>query len=93
VVNLEKEPGQPAEREVVLLGVTDLQGLVWAPDGGGWFVSVNTPLGNRMLYVKEDGQFSSLGDIEGWAVPSPDGHWVAFSNPVNAKNAWLIENH
>lgn len=93
VVNLEEEPGQPAEREVVLLGVTDLQGLVWAPDGGGWFVSVNTSLGNRMLYVKEDGQFSSLGDIEGWAVPSPDGHWVAFSNPVNAKNAWLIENH
>jgi eukaryotic-like serine/threonine-protein kinase len=41
------------------------------------------------LYVYLDGRFYSLGDVQGWAVPSPDGHKVAFLNTITA-NAWLI---
>jgi eukaryotic-like serine/threonine-protein kinase len=91
VVSLEPKGNEPSEREVVLPGVTNLRGLVWAADGRGWFVSVDTAVGNRLLYVYLNGQFRSLGDIHGWAVPSPDGRRVAFLNPITATNAWLIE--
>jgi Tol biopolymer transport system component len=93
VVSLEPTPNQPKEREVVLAGVSNLSGLVWAADGGGWFVSRKTTIGNQMLYVNLDGGFQSLGDIQGWAVPSPDGRRVAFLNSIIATNAWLIERH
>jgi hypothetical protein len=91
VVSLEPKPNQPSEREVVIPGVADLRGLVWAADGQGWFVSVDTTVGNQLLYVYLDGRFHSLGDIHGWAVPSPDGRRVAFLNTIIATNAWLIE--
>jgi hypothetical protein len=91
VVSLEPKPNQPREREVLLAGVTDLRGLVWSADGQGWFVSVDTTVGNQLLYVYLDGKFHSLGDIHGWAVPSPDGSRVAFLNTIIATNAWLIE--
>jgi eukaryotic-like serine/threonine-protein kinase len=91
VVSLETAPDQPRERELILPGLANLGGLVWAADGQGWFVSVDTTVGNRLLYVYLDGRFHSLGDIHGWAVPSPDGRRVAFVNPITAANAWLIE--
>jgi hypothetical protein len=76
---------------VVLAGLTDLRALVWAAGGQGWFVSVDTTVGNELLYVYRDGRVRSLGDIDGWAVPSPDGHRVGFLNRIVATNAWLIE--
>ncbi|HET6219788.1 MAG TPA: protein kinase [Acidobacteriaceae bacterium] len=91
VVSLEPKANQPHEREVILPGMTNLRGLVWAADGHGWFVSVDTTVGNQLLYVYLDGRFQSLGDIHGWAVPSPDGRRVAFLNTIIATNAWLIE--
>ena len=57
VVSLEPKPNQPREQEVLLAGVTDLRGVVWAADGQGWFVSVDTTVGNRLLYVYLDGRF------------------------------------
>jgi hypothetical protein len=65
--------------------------LAWAADGKGWFVSLDTSLGNRLLYVYLDGRFRSLGDIQGWAVPSPDGRRVAFLDRIIATNAWVID--
>ncbi len=93
VVALEPGPKESREHDVVVAGLTDLSGLVWAADGKGWFVSVNTTVGNRMLYVWPDGRFHSLGDLQGWAVPSPDGRRVAFLNRIVASNAWIIERH
>ncbi|MDQ6705284.1 MAG: hypothetical protein M3Z85_04880, partial [Acidobacteriota bacterium] len=93
VVDLEPRPKRASEREIVLVGLTDLRGLVWAADGHGWFVSVDTTVGNRLLYVWPDGRFQSLGDIPGWAVPSPDGRRVAFLNRIVASNAWILERH
>ncbi len=91
VVALEPGPNEPREHEVVLPGLTDLHGLVWAADGDAWFVSVETTVGNRLLYVYLDGRFHSLGDIQGWAVPSPDGRRVAFLDRIVATNAWIIK--
>jgi eukaryotic-like serine/threonine-protein kinase len=81
------------EHEVVLTGLSNLNGLVWAADGKGWFVSLNTSVGNRVLYMYLNGRYRSLGDIQGWAVPSPDGKGVAFLDRTIASDAWLIERH
>jgi hypothetical protein len=91
IVSLERGTEASRESELVLAGLTDLRGLVWAADGTGWFVSVDTTVGNRLLYVWRDGRFRSLGDIQGWAVPSPDRRRVAFLDRIVATNAWLIE--
>lgn len=91
VLALEPGPNDLRERDVVLAGLANLRGLVWAADGRGWFVSVDTTVGNRMLYVYLDGRYRSLGDIQGWAVPSPDGRRVAFLDRVTATNAWVID--
>jgi eukaryotic-like serine/threonine-protein kinase len=93
VVSLEPKRNEPREREILLQGLTDISGLIWAADGGGWFVSLDTTVGNRLLYVYLDGHFEPLGDIQGWAVPSPDGRRVAFLDRIIATNAWLIERH
>jgi hypothetical protein len=93
VIRLESKPNLPQERDVILKGLTDLRGLVWAADGSGWFVSVDTTVGNRLFYVYLDGRLDPLGDIQGWAVPSPDGRRVAFLDRIVATNAWLIERH
>jgi hypothetical protein len=91
VIALEPRPHEPKEHELVLAGLTDLNGLVWAADGEAWFVSVATSVGNRLLYVHRDGRFQSLGDIQGWAVPSSDGRRVAFLDRIVATNAWMID--
>jgi hypothetical protein len=91
VIALQPGRDKPTERHLTLAGLTNLRGLVWAADGSGWFVSVNTAIGNRLLYVFLDGRSTSLGDIQGWAVPSPDGRRVAFMDRIIGTNAWMIE--
>lgn len=93
VVSLEPNPNGSREHEVILPGMTDLRGLVWAADGQGCFASADTTIGHRLLYVHLDGRFYSLGDIQGWAVPSPDGRRVASLNAIVTTNAWLITLH
>jgi hypothetical protein len=44
-----------------------------------------------LLFVYLDGRFRPLGDIQGWAVPSPDGRRVAFLDRIVATNAWIID--
>ncbi len=91
IISLREGSKASSEREQVLEGRTDLSGLVWAADGQGWLVSVDTTVGNQLLYVWTDGRSQPLGDIQGWAVPSPDGRRVAFLNRIIATNAWIVE--
>jgi eukaryotic-like serine/threonine-protein kinase len=93
VINLEAAPNQPKERELDLAPITDLSEIVSAADGKGWFLTVDTSIGKRILYVKQDGQSSPLGDIQGWVVPAPDGRKVAYLNRIVAANAWVIDRH
>ncbi len=90
VIALEQHPNEPREHEVVLPAPMDIHGLIWAASGKGWFVAVRTTFEYRMLYVYLDGHFCPLGDIQGWAVPSPDGRRVAFWSHTVATNAWLL---
>jgi serine/threonine protein kinase len=81
----------PKSREVVVQNLSGLRSLVAAVDGKGWFASVTTSIGNRLYYIYPDGRPVSLGNIQGWAVPSPDGRHVAFLDMIGTVNAWLIE--
>lgn len=91
IVSLGRERDQLRERELTLPGLSDLQGLTRAADGsGGWFVSSGTDIGAQMWFVFPDGRNHLLGDIQGWAVPSPDGRRVAFINRGTASNAWVL---
>src|SRR5262249_6423026 len=91
VVALEPRANEPQEREMALPGFAELNDVIWSADGKAWFVSMNTTVGNRLLYVYLDGRFRPLGDIQGWAVPSPDGRHVAFLDRIVATNAWMID--
>jgi Tol biopolymer transport system component len=91
VLALEPRPNELPERELALPGFAELNDAIWSADGKGWFVSLNAPAGNRLLYVYLDGRFRPLGDIQGWAVPSPDGRRVAFLDRMIATNAWMID--
>jgi eukaryotic-like serine/threonine-protein kinase len=93
LLNLRAGPNQPKERELLLPTLTDLSELVWAADGNGWFVTVDTTIGKRIVYVDLDGRSYPLGDLQGWAVPAPDGRKVAYLNRIVAANAWVIEWH
>lgn len=90
-VTLSPDARQRSEREVTLRGASSIRGLVWAADGHHWFVSTDTSVGNQLLYADQDGKFQSLGDIQGWAVPAPDGHHLAFLNRTIATNVWMAQ--
>jgi eukaryotic-like serine/threonine-protein kinase len=91
VVKLNPAEGQQREREIVAPGLSDIKGLTWAADGSGWFVSLDTTVGNRLIFVSLSGRVSPLGDIQGWVVPSRNGKRVAFLDRSRVTNAWLIE--
>ena len=88
VVDLEQRPGQPKEHDVVAQGLANLSSANFSADGRGWFISVETTVGNRLFYLNGDGASRPLGDIPGLALPSPDGRHVAFLNQIVAANAW-----
>lgn len=91
LLRLGPQAGKDAEREITLPGLANIAGLNWAADGTGWFVSVHTNIGRRMYFYGLDGHLNSLGPIQGWAVPSPDGKKVAFVDKIGNDNVWIMQ--
>jgi Tol biopolymer transport system component/predicted Ser/Thr protein kinase len=92
IVSLVSEP----EREIVVQGWPSLNSIDWSPDGKGFFVSYAQPMAATLLYVTLDGKTHVLwkqsGNSRIWAVPSPDGRYLAIRGATTDSNAWLIEN-
>ena len=81
VISLDRTRAGAAERVVTLNGMKNLNGLVWAANGEGWYAVEITPLGLAMFYVDADGAHSwelLRSSLVLWAVPSPDGRKIAF---------------
>jgi hypothetical protein len=94
VVSLEATRADAAERVVTLKGVKNLNGLVWAANGQGWYAVEKTPLGVVMFYVDPDGAHSwelLRSSTELWAVPSPDGSKIAFPQGSLWSNVYLVK--
>lgn len=89
-------------REVVIsnwsqLGSTQepvLSGFDWAADGKGLFLSVDMkPSGLGLVYVDLEGLARVLlkgGNIR-WAIPSPDGRYLALHTFSTVRNIWFVK--
>jgi serine/threonine protein kinase/Tol biopolymer transport system component len=94
VISLDAARADAAERVVTINGMKNLNGLVWAANGEGWYAVEKTPLGLAMFYVDGDGAHSwelLRSSMVLWAVPSPDGRKIAFPQDTPWSNVYLVK--
>jgi Tol biopolymer transport system component len=86
-----------ATHDLTVKGRTGLRALDWAADGKSLFVASIDPAGKTALFTVTLGgsAYLLLEDDKnqiGWAVPSPDGHFVAIEEASGTSNVWSLEN-
>jgi dipeptidyl aminopeptidase/acylaminoacyl peptidase len=94
VISLDRTRADAAERVVRINGMRNLNGLVWAANGEGWYAVEITPLGLVMFYVDSDGAHSwelARSSLVLWAVPSRDGRKIAFPQDTPWSNVYLVK--
>ena len=94
VISLGATGADAAERVVTFNGLKNLNGLVWAANGEGWYAVEKTPLGLVMSYVDAGGAHSwelLRPSSMAWAVPSPDGRKIAFPQDTPWSNVYLVK--
>jgi DNA-binding winged helix-turn-helix (wHTH) protein/Tol biopolymer transport system component len=83
-------------QDIRVTGWSAFQSMEWAADGKGWFVASRSAAANTLLFVDVQGHAYPLrqtaGAYDTYAIPSPDGHHLAFLEYTTANNAWVIEN-
>jgi Tol biopolymer transport system component len=85
------------EREIVVKGWPRLTGLDWTLDGKGLYCgSWSSTQGSTLLYVDLKGNSRVLWQHKAgrgtmWAIPSPDGRYLAIAADVTNSNIWMIE--
>jgi hypothetical protein len=93
VISLDRGRADVAERVVTFSGMKNLDDLVWAANGEGWYAAERTPLGLVMFYVDADGAHSwelLRSSLVLFAVPSPDGRKIAFPQDTPWSNVYLV---
>jgi Tol biopolymer transport system component len=85
-----------AARELTVKGWNSLASVAWTADGNGLFVSSLEPEGSVLMYVDLQGKSRVLwkepGGLQTWAVPSPDGRYLAIEGWTLNSNIWMMEN-
>jgi serine/threonine protein kinase/DNA-binding winged helix-turn-helix (wHTH) protein len=83
-------------RELTVKGWNSLASVAWTADGNGLFVSSLEPEGSVLMYVDLHGKSRVLwkepGGLQTWAVPSPDGRYLAIEGWTLNSNIWMMEN-
>jgi Tol biopolymer transport system component len=83
-------------QDLRVTGWSGFQSMEWAADGKGWFVASRSAAANTLLFVDPQGHAYPLrqtaGGYDTYAIPSPDGHRLAFLEYTTANNAWMIEH-
>jgi DNA-binding winged helix-turn-helix (wHTH) protein/Tol biopolymer transport system component len=74
-----------------------INGLDWAADGKGLFVSRSTMRGSELVNVDLQGKarvvWDQAGDLlGGYGLPSPDGRHILMYRTTTDSNMWLLEN-
>ena len=87
--------GKP-EGDVTVDGWEGFNSLDWAADAKGLYVGSWTPkTGATLLYIELDGKAHPLwhqhGNFRTWAVPSPDGRYLAILSGTTDNNVWMLE--
>src|SRR5215469_10318963 len=85
-------------REVVLKDWPRLSTVDWSADGKGLLMSSTTSNSTPvLLFVDREGKAHVIwegqkyGSLQ-FAIPSPDGHYLALNIWVGERNVWMIEN-
>ena len=89
-----------ADREITVRNMSNASSLDWAADGNGFYAAFSSARGSGLFYFDMNGKCRSLwqqsgaqaDSIGGWAIPSPDGRYLAINGRDTSSNAWMIEN-
>jgi len=81
------------ERIVRIEGLKNLNGLAWAADGKGLFLSAALGSGGVFVYATLDGAKQKLLETTkvSFAVPSPDGKRLVFPERARSNGVWLLK--
>jgi len=85
------------ERTIRLKEWPGVSSLDWAADGKSLWVSTSTNTGtNALLNVDLLGRARPVWEqtkmVVGWAIPSPDGRYLALLQASGDSNVWMVEN-
>ena len=85
------------ERIIKLTTWSGISALDWAADGKSLWVSASTTTGiNGLLNVDLQGRARPVWEqtkmAVGWAIPSPDGRYLAMWQASGNANVWMVEN-
>ena len=85
------------ERTITLKEWPGVSSLDWAADGKSLWVSTSTNTGTyALLNVDLQGRARPVLEqtkmVVGWAIPSPDGRYLALNLASGDSNVWMIEN-
>jgi len=86
-----------SENKITVKGWPNIvNGLVWSPDGKGLYLSSMSAQAITLLYVDLKGNPRLLQQEKGikgpaFAVPSPDGRYLAICEIVLNQNVWMLE--
>jgi Tol biopolymer transport system component len=85
------------QREILVKGGA-IVGVDWAPNGRGFFVGVFDETNQqpaRVYFIDLSGTEHLLWQTRAtdaiWAVPSPDGRYLAIRGSTGESNVWSIE--
>ncbi len=87
--------GPNHQRVVEVEGRPPIRSINWSADGTGWFISSRIANDSTLLHVNSRGKATVLVQHAGtvsWAVPSPDGRYLAYTMDRNWGNLWLMDN-
>lgn len=84
-------------RKLAVKGWVGMVSIDWSADGKSLLIPWNNYKGeSALLKVALDGKVSVLlrskGLHIGWAVPSPDGNYLAINQRLRTGNVWAVEN-
>ena len=84
------------ERSITLMKWSSIGAIDWSADGRSLWVSASTSTGtNAILNVDLQGKVRPMWEqtkmTVGWAIPSPDGKYLAMWQASGNSNVWMIE--
>jgi Tol biopolymer transport system component len=85
------------ERRIALKDWSSVNAIDWTADGKGLWVSASNTNGtNALLNVDLQGRARPVWEqtkmAVGWAIPSPDGRYLAMWQASGNANVWMVEN-
>lgn len=92
--------GDAKTRTLDVVGWSSLATIDWASDSKSLFVGTMSHSGRGALLrmtldgkarVLQQATYPTLCGCPFWAIPSPDGKWVAINQPGGSSNAWELD--